>query len=232
MEPKEIEKHLLSLKEHIAEFLDNISEIGSAINKKSKSLLCHLGNISHEDINGLEKIGLGMIKMLKTLNVNVIDIINLLENDVKDMTGNHNKELFKDLCSKILEYKKSFLTDTISNSVTLKLNQFLDKDTQTECNSDILNFNDIQPRPENFEDKSEKESSSSENISDEVDDTNTKDSKITHSINLALVRTDTQDTEDCWIDSINRNPTALELWNREYKGEKNYITGNIIYLDN
>lgn len=226
MEPKKLEC-LENLREHIAEFLDNISEIGSAINKKSKTLLREISNINHEDIKSIEKIGLGMVKMLKTLNINVIDITNLLENDLKNVNENHNEELFKDLCLKILEYKKSFLTNTTSDNITLKLNTFLDKGTQTDCNNDIPNASGLQPKLKHREIKPEEEGSSAPDIND----TSTiKDLKLrTKDIVFALVRTDTQDTEDCWVDSINRSPSALELWNRKYQGEKNNITGNIIH---
>lgn len=228
MESNESEKYLITLREHIAEFLDNISDIGTALNKKSNTLLYEIGNISHTDINKLENIGIRMVKLLNILNINVLDITNLLEKDLSDLNENRPEKLFTDLCSKILEYKKSFAMDSISNSgVSSKTSVFVDKDIQTDCSNDVPGICDIKSVCENSEVKSEVETDTVTNVPHVVNNLfATLDSK--KAMNLGLIRTDTQDTDDCWIDSINRNTTALELWNRKHQGEKVNVTGNIL----
>ncbi|XP_018577757.1 transcriptional regulator ATRX [Anoplophora glabripennis] len=233
MEPNESEKYLITLREHLAELLDNISDIGTALNKKSNSLLHEVGNTSHTDIHKLEKIGLGMIKMLKILNINVVDITNLLERDLEKVNENRSEKLFADLCSKMFEYNKLYVKDLTSNSGTsLITSMLLNKDTQTDCNN-VPTACDIEPKCEsnceNVEVKPEIEAGTETNIPCEINNPHTA-LKSTKVINLGLIRTDTQDTDDCWIDSINRNTTALELWNRKYEGEKIIVTDE--YLNN
>ncbi|KAJ8925648.1 hypothetical protein NQ315_009493 [Exocentrus adspersus] len=101
------ELFLSNLKEHIEQLLDNLSDISAVINKKSSNMLSELETVTHSDIEVLERIGLRMFKMLNTCYLNVMDITNILEKDLDMVNLNRSDKLFKNLCSKILEYKQS-----------------------------------------------------------------------------------------------------------------------------
>ncbi|KAJ8955909.1 hypothetical protein NQ318_005457 [Aromia moschata] len=144
------------------------------------------------------------------MNGNIMAFSNTLEENFEKCNRNRDSKLFMEVTSNLLEFKKSTVGPN-NNFISMPNVTSSHKAVQTDLDTDCIK------REVGVEGESKSETQQETTALKKEAEVKDKPKRLA----LSLQRTrDSPDTDDCWIDSLNRNETALELWNKEYHGEK------------